>query len=317
MADKSKLLINSLKKIPIFDALPPNSVNLLVSLCEPRSLKEGEELCTGGTPSDEMYILLAGELSVTTEGGMLVATLTPVTTVGEMGVITGQPRSATVTAVRACRVLVLKRDCFDTAIQDDAALNSRVMRNFIEILARRVADDNVRLREFVQDVSAYRSTAAGMESRLKLHEQRTELALDLVVASGGERDQATHQMDEQILAQAPRVLVVDDEPDFRDLVRRTLSYCAVREAADGQQALTALEQEMVQVVVTDIRMPVMDGMELAKNLLRLYPALSIVGVSGFVGPDEVEEATFGGFMSKPIAVTDFRALIEVALDNSS
>ena len=177
MADKSKLLINSLKKIPIFDALPPNSVKLLVSLCEPRSLEEGEELCTGGTPSDEMYILLAGELSVTNEGGMLVATLTPVTTVGEMGVITGQPRSATVTAVRACRVLVLKRDRFDTAIQDDAALSSRVMRNFIEILARRVADDNVRLREFVQDVSAYRSTAGGMESRLKLHEQRTELAL--------------------------------------------------------------------------------------------------------------------------------------------
>ncbi len=314
MADKSKLLIKILKKIPIFDALPPSSVKLLISLCEPRSLEEGEELCHSGTPSDEMYILLAGELSVTTEEGMLVASLAPVTTVGEMGVITGQPRSATVTAVRSSRVLTLKRDRFESAIQDDAGLSSRVMRNFIELLSRRVGDDNVRLREFEQEVRKAASTVRAMEDHLSLHLRRTDVALDLLVASGGERDEAIKAIDARILEQAPRVLVVDDEPDFRDLVRRTLSYYAVGEAGDGEQALAQLEQEMAQVVITDIRMPVMDGIELARQLRQRYPTLPILGVSGFIGPDEIDDEIFGGFMSKPIAVGEFRALVERAIE---
>jgi len=290
-------------------------VKLLISLCEPRTLEEGEELCHSGTPSDEMYILLAGELSVTTQEGMLVATLTPVTTVGEMGVITGQPRSATVTAVRPTRVLTLKRERFEAAIQDDSSLSSRVMRNFIEILAARVGDDNVRLRDFEQEVRRAGSTTRAMEDRLRRHQARTEHALDLLVASGGEREEAQQRIDAQILEQAPRVLVVDDEPDFRDLVRRTLSYCYVTEAGDGEQALTQIEQDMPQIVVTDIRMPGMDGLELAATLRERHPGLPLLGVSGFVDPDEAEES-FGRFMSKPIAVNEFRTLVEEALTES-
>lgn len=316
MADKSKLLIKILKKIPIFTALPPTQVKLLVSLCESRDLEENEALCHSGSPSDEMYILLAGELSVTTADGHQVASLAPVTTVGEMGVITGQPRSATVTAVRAARILVLKKERFEAAIEQDRALNSRVMRNFIEILARRVGDDNIRLRQFQQQVQQSAATARGMEGQLLQQRRRTEVALDLLVASGGERDEAVADLDKRILAQAPRVLVVDDEPDFRDLVRRTLSYCSIIEAGDGEQALAALEQSMSHIVVTDIRMPGMDGIELATHLRERYPDLPVVGVSGFVDADEVGKDAFRGFMSKPIAVRAFRALVEEALSAS-
>ena len=110
-----------------------------------------------------------------------------------------------------------------------------------------------------------------------------------------------------------RVLVVDDEPDFRDLVRRTLSYCTVSEASDGEHALASLEQVVPDLVVTDIRMPQMDGIELAANLRQRYPRMPVLGVSGFVGPDEVDQDAFQGFLNKPIAVGEFRALVEEAL----
>ena len=120
-------------------------------------------------------------------------------------------------------------------------------------------------------------------------------------------------MDERLRAQAPRVLVVDDEPHFRDLVRRTLSYCNVSEALDGETALASLEGDMPNLVVTDIRMPQMDGIELAANLHERYPRLPVLGVSGFVGPDEVKQDAFCGFLNKPLAVGEFRALVEESL----
>ncbi|HCL30928.1 MAG TPA: hypothetical protein DIC52_21170 [Candidatus Latescibacteria bacterium] len=78
-----------------------------MTLCRPRELQESDILCRYDTPSDEMYLLLAGELAVITPEGLRVATIRPVTSVGEMGLVTGQTRSATVVAVQSSRVLVL------------------------------------------------------------------------------------------------------------------------------------------------------------------------------------------------------------------
>ena len=88
----NKLLLQALKKIPVFHALPPSQVRQLVSAGERRQLADGDILCRHDTPSDEMYILLSGELAVIPAEGMRVATIKPITSVGEMGVITGQPR---------------------------------------------------------------------------------------------------------------------------------------------------------------------------------------------------------------------------------
>ncbi len=85
----------------------PSQVRRLVTLCRPRELQESDILCRYDTPSDEMYLLLAGELAVITPEGLRVATIRPVTSVGEMGLVTEQTRSATVVAVQSFRVLVL------------------------------------------------------------------------------------------------------------------------------------------------------------------------------------------------------------------
>lgn len=81
---------------------------------------------------------------------------------------------------------------------------------------------------------------------------------------------------------APRILIVDDEQDIRDVARILLEGCgyAVKCAEDGQAALQILGQEPFDVVLTDMLMPEMDGVELINELRRRNPAQSIVAMSG-------------------------------------
>lgn len=86
--------------------------------------------------------------------------------------------------------------------------------------------------------------------------------------------------------QAPRVavLVVDDEPVVRAYVARTLTLagCEVAIAADGREAFRLVAEDRVRpaIVVTDIEMPGMTGIELAARLLALRPDLRIVMMTG-------------------------------------
>lgn len=68
------------------------------------------------------------------------------------------------------------------------------------------------------------------------------------------------------------VMTVDDSKTMRDMVAFTLRQAGydVKEANDGQDALTVLGQEKVDCIVTDLNMPVMDGLALIKQL-RLHP----------------------------------------------
>jgi CheY-like chemotaxis protein len=81
----------------------------------------------------------------------------------------------------------------------------------------------------------------------------------------------------------PAVLVVDDEETVRALTRRILEGAGyqVWEAADGLQALGFLTQGVVDAVVTDIRMPAMDGWELAAHVATMNPRPPILFVSGY------------------------------------
>ena len=64
------------------------------------------------------------------------------------------------------------------------------------------------------------------------------------------------------------VLVVDDEPDYRFLLRMLLRDhdLDVVEAANGERALEVIESQLPDLVITDLRMPVMDGAELVRRL---------------------------------------------------
>jgi CheY-like chemotaxis protein len=82
---------------------------------------------------------------------------------------------------------------------------------------------------------------------------------------------------------SPKVLVVDDTPLVRAVLRRSLEAAGytVQEANDGQGALAQLALGTVDLVLSDIRMPNMDGCALALEIRRRAPQVPILFVSGY------------------------------------
>ncbi|GAB1639909.1 response regulator transcription factor [Krasilnikovia sp. MM14-A1259] len=75
-----------------------------------------------------------------------------------------------------------------------------------------------------------------------------------------------------------RVLVVDDDPTVSDVVRRYLEQagCEVRLAADGADGLAAIAAEQPDLVVLDVMMPGIDGLEVCRRVRRQLPGLPVV-----------------------------------------
>ena len=309
--EPSKLLVQVLRKIPIFKGLSPSQVKKILGLCVHKSYKPGSKVCRSNSPSDEMYLLLSGELFVVTSEGIRVATILPVTTVGEMGVITGQPRSATVEVNKPSNIFVVNKRSFDGMLRNDGDMRATVYKNILDVLSVKLNNDNVRLRDYQLEKSRYEARLTVLERHLEEQRLRAEAALEIAVERGEmSRDELSMYIDAQVKTLIPRVLIVDDEADFRRLVKEALPAFIVVEAGDGKEALERVQEEELDLVITDIRMPNMDGFGLLDNLRSQYPQLPVLAVSGYLETDEARERDFDGFIDKPISLQQLRGLVE-------
>jgi PAS domain S-box-containing protein len=118
------------------------------------------------------------------------------------------------------------------------------------------------------------------------------------------------------------ILVVDDEPAIRAVTTRALEahgYC-VREAREGAEALTLFEQyrDRVQLVLTDMMMPVMDGAATIRALRQLDPSVRILATSGLAdGTPRTAASTelaANGFLSKPFTTKELVRAVRSILD---
>ena len=80
----------------------------------------------------------------------------------------------------------------------------------------------------------------------------------------------------------PRVLVVDDEPEIRRLVRRVLEAegLEVEEAPDGQEAVEACRRQPPDLMILDLIMPRKEGLETIREVKSDLPSLKIIAISG-------------------------------------
>jgi CheY-like chemotaxis protein len=102
---------------------------------------------------------------------------------------------------------------------------------------------------------------------------------------------------------AATALVVDDEPMVRHLVRRILEpeVCGVVEVEDGEKALRLIERarESIDVVLTDLAMPGIDGFDVVDVLSRHLPDLPVLCMSGYVSPATATGRLDVPFLQKP------------------
>lgn len=120
-----------------------------------------------------------------------------------------------------------------------------------------------------------------------------------------------------------RILVVDDDVDSRDAICETLASVghAVFEAGDGIEALAVLDADAVDLIVLDLLMPRMNGLELLVRLKTRTVAPPVIAISGSDGRtplDRFEQARGLGahaVLRKPFDLQPFLALIDDALNS--
>ena len=110
------------------------------------------------------------------------------------------------------------------------------------------------------------------------------------------------------------VLIVDDEPKICQLLEQILTArgCSVRVANDGLQGLAQFKERAADVVITDIRMPKLTGIELLRELKHLDPLLNIVVITAYPSVEgAVEAMKFGAcdFISKPFDIAQIQAIL--------
>lgn len=121
-----------------------------------------------------------------------------------------------------------------------------------------------------------------------------------------------------------RVLIVDDSPAMRGFVRRVLDVSgldlgAVFEAGDGLEALDLMSREWVDVILTDINMPHMDGETFVTKLTQseAYASVPVIVISTDATTARMEHMLalgVHGYLAKPFAPEDLREEIERVME---
>ena len=115
-----------------------------------------------------------------------------------------------------------------------------------------------------------------------------------------------------------QLLVVDDETNMRKVLGAMLRGTGydVLTAGDGLEALEVLEAHHVDAVITDLRMPRLDGMGLLKRLGERYPALPVIIITAHGTVESAVEALKNGafdFITKPFDRTEMRQVVAKAV----
>jgi len=119
-----------------------------------------------------------------------------------------------------------------------------------------------------------------------------------------------------------KLLIVDDEKHIREGLGKALSLDGydVQLASDGQEAIDKVEDGDVDLVITDLKMPLRSGEELLKDALERYPYLPIIILTGHGTIENAVEAMRNGaydFITKPLNIDKLSLIVKRALENSS
>ncbi|MEZ5357477.1 MAG: response regulator [Candidatus Zixiibacteriota bacterium] len=112
-----------------------------------------------------------------------------------------------------------------------------------------------------------------------------------------------------------RILIVDDNPNMSSLLSEMLEvfdYESVR-AGDGVEAIEKVEQEDFSLVITDMRMPKMSGLDLLQKIKREKPTLPVVVISGYAIDEDgnsLVDSMADGFLNKPFKMSDIEKLLD-------
>ncbi len=109
-----------------------------------------------------------------------------------------------------------------------------------------------------------------------------------------------------------RILIVDDDPNIREIVRIMLKDYEVIEASSGKEAIVLYKNFKPDIVLMDISMPGMDGVEATKEILKINPKAIIIGLTAFSRTRGRELLNAGAvdIINKPFTRKSLKEMIE-------
>jgi DNA-binding NtrC family response regulator len=117
----------------------------------------------------------------------------------------------------------------------------------------------------------------------------------------------------------PKILVVDDEKNIRITIKRCLESpeYSIDEAINGEEAITKLETSVYDLLLLDLKLPGVNGMEILKLVKEKFPSMKVVIISAHGTIQIAVESLKAGaldFLEKPFSPTDLRQAVIKALD---
>lgn len=117
----------------------------------------------------------------------------------------------------------------------------------------------------------------------------------------------------------PNLLIVDDEQSYRQLLSLVFGDAGynIKTAANGREALDLLKAEPIDMIVSDVRMPDLDGIDMLRELRETMPDVGIVFMTAHASVEAAREAFKLGaddFIEKPFDVDELKLIVKKALD---
>ena len=117
----------------------------------------------------------------------------------------------------------------------------------------------------------------------------------------------------------PKILIVDDEERFRTTMSKSLGAEGLdaRTAGSAAEALKSLATEAFDVVILDVRMPEMSGVEALKKIKEIDPYLEVIIMTGYASVDTAREIMSTGafdYLLKPYSIDTLLEKIDAAFD---
>ena len=119
------------------------------------------------------------------------------------------------------------------------------------------------------------------------------------------------------------ILLVDDEPENRRIYSEILSDLGYRviDEPDGVSALSDIRRgEKIDLVITDYKMPGMNGLELAATLRNILPSIPVLMLTAYTSIDNfIQSSSLGVFeyINKPVGTIEFIRIVRMALNDHS
>lgn len=115
------------------------------------------------------------------------------------------------------------------------------------------------------------------------------------------------------------IMVIDDEKIVGAMAKRSLEQedYEVETFLDGESALARLKEKSFDIVITDLKMKGIDGLEILRTVKQLYPETVVIMITAFANLDVAIEALrddVHDFFPKPVKIKDLKASIKKALE---